>query len=187
MMLIKRNRVWHYQTKIDGRTFRRSTSETARRRAEAVARKIEAEARLRRRQPSDWLRLSHAMKREVARIETDISSRQAERALNTFTGFLRWMGRDPDITEITHDCWRTSNDTGLRLSLWLQRTRTLTSSSACYGKMAFTSPSLHPRPAGKQRCAPSRARNLCFSLTTLPTTIARHTPRSWSLALGQRN
>jgi len=103
MTLIKRNRVWHYQAKIHGRTFRRSTGETDRRRAEAAAKKIEAEVRLRKKQPSDWLRLSLAMNREVARIETDVSRSQADRALYAFAAFLIWLGRDPEISEITYD------------------------------------------------------------------------------------
>lgn len=103
MTLIKRGKIWHYQTKINGKTFRRSTGRSDRRLAEKEARKIETEARLRKKQPSDWLRLSQAMDREVERIETDISARQAERALNSFTAFMSWLGRDPEITEITHD------------------------------------------------------------------------------------
>ena len=101
MTLIKRNKVWHYQTKIDGKTYRRTTGQTDRRLAEKVARQLQAELRLRKKQPKDWLKLSQAIQREVARIETDISSRQAERALGTFTVFLKWLGCDPAVSEIT--------------------------------------------------------------------------------------
>jgi len=103
MTLIKRNRIWHYQAKINGRTFHRTTGHTDRRLAQQVARKIETEVRLRKKQPGDWLRLSQAMNREVARIETDVSGRRAERVLSSFGAFLKWLGRDPDITEITQD------------------------------------------------------------------------------------
>jgi integrase len=101
MTLIKRNKVWHYQTKIEGKTFRRSTGQTDRRLAEKVVQQIKDEVRLRKKQPEDWLRLSQAINREVARIETDISAHQAERALTVFSVFLAWMKRDLEITEIT--------------------------------------------------------------------------------------
>lgn len=107
MTLIKRNKVWHYQTKIDGRTFRKSTGQTDRRLAEKAVQQIKTEVRLRKKQPEDWLRLSQAMNREVARIETDVSKRQAERALSAFTVFLIWFKRDPDITEISEEVLET--------------------------------------------------------------------------------
>jgi integrase len=101
MTLIKRNKVWHYQTKINGKTFRRSTGQTDRRRAEQTAKQIKAEVRLRKKRPEDWLRLSQAMDREVERIEGDTSPRQAERTLSSFAAFLKWLGSDPEITAIT--------------------------------------------------------------------------------------
>lgn len=103
MTLIKRNKVWHYQTKINGKTFRRSTGATDRRHAQKVAKQFETEVQLRRKQPEDWLKLSQAMDREVERIEEDISSGQAKRALASFAAFLKWLGRDPDLSEINHD------------------------------------------------------------------------------------
>jgi len=107
MTLIKRNKVWHYQTKIEGKTFRRSTGQTDRRQAQRVAEQFRVEARLRKKQPEDWLRLSQAMNREVARIEADTSQGQAERTLTSFTAFLKWLKRDPDVTEISFETIET--------------------------------------------------------------------------------
>jgi len=107
MTLIKRNKVWHYQTKIEGKTFRRSTGQTDRRQAQRVAEQFRVETRLRKKQPEDWLRLSQAMNREVARIETDISPSQAVRALSAFTALLKWIGKDAEITEITRETLET--------------------------------------------------------------------------------
>ena len=114
-MLLKRNRIWHYQTKIGGRTFRRSTGQTNRRKAEDVAKQIEAQVRLRKRPRRDWGELSQAMVREVARIETDISPGRAERALSTFSMFLQWLERDPDVGEIAHDVLEAYQRHRLRL------------------------------------------------------------------------
>ena len=99
-MLIKRGKVWHYQTKIRGKTWRRSTKERDRARAEMVAKRIEVEVRLRRNRPDNWLKFSHAAHQEVQRLEIDVTQSQARRALTSFTQFLKWTRRDLDITEI---------------------------------------------------------------------------------------
>ena len=99
-MLIKRGKVWYYQTKINGKTWKRSTGHSDKRLAEREARKFEAQVRLRKNRPGDWLKFSQAAHRETQRLEADVSFRCAKRALESFTEFLKWAGRDVELTEI---------------------------------------------------------------------------------------
>ena len=99
-MLIKRGKVWYYQIKIKGKTWKRSTGHSDKRLAEREARKFETEVRLRKSRPGDWLKFSQAALRETQRLETDVSHRYAMRALQSFTEFLKWAGRDVELTQI---------------------------------------------------------------------------------------
>ncbi len=88
-------KVWNYQVKINGKTWCRSTGETDRKRAEAKVPRLRKLAQLHRDAPSGSLRLGNAIVREVARLEADVSRRQAERVGSALQNFLDWTGDIP--------------------------------------------------------------------------------------------
>ena len=59
MLYRKKNRhVWIYRIKVNGKTWERSTKETARRKAGGKVKELKRLAQLHREQPQDWLKLS---------------------------------------------------------------------------------------------------------------------------------
>jgi integrase len=112
MSLRKVGNVWIYRCKVDGKTWARSTGETDKRKAVAKIPELEALAQLHREQPVKLVRLSRAIVAEVARIEVDVSPRQAIRNHNCFKNFLKWLGRDIELSKIDTD-----------LLAWYQRDR----------------------------------------------------------------
>ena len=93
MLYRKKNRhVWTYRTKVNGKTWERSTGETVKRKAEGKVKELKRLAQLHREQPQDCLRLSQAIVREVNRLEQEISVWQATRVSASLEKFLRWAG-----------------------------------------------------------------------------------------------
>jgi integrase len=108
-MLIRRNKIWHYQTKIHGKTFRRSTGQTDRREAQRKALEFRKSVQLRKSlsASSRASTLHAAIAEETQRIEADVGPRQAERAGYCFLNFAKWMKNDvpletlpPDVLQI---------------------------------------------------------------------------------------
>jgi len=187
MTLIKRNKAWHYQTKIEGKTFHRSTGQTDRRQAERVAEQFRVEARLRKKQPEDWPKLSQAMNREVARIETDTSSQQAERALFSFAAFLAWLKRDPHLTEITHELLEEYQRYRLRGHARATVAKDINFLLRMLRENHIQLPRLRPKLDVKQRFVPFPGMNLFNFSTTSRTISAPSMPRFSLRVLDQRN
>ena len=91
-MLRKINNTWYYQTKINGKTWKRSTGETNRKRAEAKVPELRRLAQLQRNSPSNSLNLASAIVREVSRIEVDASPREGKRVAVALRNFVSWIG-----------------------------------------------------------------------------------------------
>lgn len=88
-------KVWIFKTKVNGKTWERSTGERDRRKAEARVPELKRLARLHRERPEGSLRLSSAIIREVTRLEGDVSAQQALRVSTSLEGFLGWAGDQP--------------------------------------------------------------------------------------------
>jgi integrase len=88
----KGRNVWIYQVKINNKTWCRSTGETDRKKAEAKIAELKKLAQLHRSAPNGSLKLANAIVREVARIESDVSIRQAERVGHALQNFYNWVG-----------------------------------------------------------------------------------------------
>lgn len=103
-MLIRRGRIWHYQCRVKGKIWKRSTGETDKRRALQKLPALKAQARSLREcsneRPSHYLA---AMTREITRLELDVSRPQAERVGHALTNFARWIGKDMAMAQITTD------------------------------------------------------------------------------------
>jgi integrase len=105
MMLIKRNKVWHYQTKVHGRTFKRSTGQTDKRKAVEMATSFQCQARLLRQLSTTSPRCSlhEAIVEEVQRIEMDVGPGRAKRVKGCLMNFARWIGRDLALERLPGD------------------------------------------------------------------------------------
>jgi integrase len=101
-MLVKRRKIWHYQTKINGKSWSRSTGETDKRRAEPKAKEIAAIAALLKKRPDASRQLSGAIMAEVERLESDVSDGQAERVGYALGNVLTRIG-DRSLDRITFD------------------------------------------------------------------------------------
>jgi integrase len=101
MTLIKRNKVWYYQTKINGKTWRRSTGQADRRDAEKQAREFQGQVQLLRGSSSPSQSLHQAMADEVSRLEVYVSAGEAQRAVETFRVFAKYLGKDVPLSRIT--------------------------------------------------------------------------------------
>jgi len=88
----KGRNVWIYQTKINGKSWCRSTGETSRKKAKAKVPELRKLAQLHRDAPDGSLKLGNSIVREVARIEADVSKRQADRVDCALRNFLDWAG-----------------------------------------------------------------------------------------------
>ncbi len=97
----RNSKVWHYQTKVNGRSWTRSTGETDKRRARAKTPELEGLAELHRKRRGKLLRFSQAMVAEIARAEQDVGIRAAERASDSLRIFLKWLKRDIELEKIT--------------------------------------------------------------------------------------
>lgn len=84
------SRVWLYQCKIDGKTWCRTTGQTDKRKAQREVPRLARLAELHRTRPSESLRLSKAIVREVARVEEDVSANQAVRVSYGLLRFLKY-------------------------------------------------------------------------------------------------
>ena len=75
MPLVKKpgRKIWHYQVKLNGRTWCRSTGETSRRRAEVKAAELKRLADTLRKRPAGCLQLKRAIIEEVARVKIEVS------------------------------------------------------------------------------------------------------------------
>ncbi len=91
-MLRKINNTWYYQTKVNGKTWRRTTGETNRRKAETKVPKLKRLVRLHRNSPENSLNLDSAILAEVTRVELDTSAREAERVGQALRNFRNWIG-----------------------------------------------------------------------------------------------
>ncbi|MFC1601904.1 tyrosine-type recombinase/integrase, partial [Candidatus Sumerlaeota bacterium] len=83
---------WYYQTKINGKTWKRTTGESNRRRAEAKVPELKRLAQLHRVSPKNSLGLKPAILREVSRVEADTSVREAKRVAQGLRNFVDWIG-----------------------------------------------------------------------------------------------
>ena len=94
MTLIRRNKIWHWQTRVDGKTIRRSTHESDKRSAQRKAQTFRAELLLRKRLSSNSppATLAETILAEVARVEADVGTRQAERVRICLLNFEEWIG-----------------------------------------------------------------------------------------------
>jgi len=103
-MLTKRNKVWHYQTKIRGRTFKRSTGQTDKAKALRMVPEFERQARLRRElsAASPSSSLFQAIADETQRIEMDIGPRQAKRTSYGLMNFAKFV-RDLPLERLPAD------------------------------------------------------------------------------------
>ncbi len=102
-MLFKRGKIWHYQIKLNDKTWRKSTGQTNKHLAEREAEKFESLIQWRKKRHGGSLTFSQAVPREVDRLESDVSHCTALRALKSFEAFLKWLGRDVELPEITTD------------------------------------------------------------------------------------
>ncbi len=100
-MLIKRNKIWHYQIKIHGRTWKRTTGETDKRKAQEKVPELHRLALLHAQQPQSSPRLYQAIVREIARVESDIGSGQAKRIAYCLQAFATWIGADVPLESVT--------------------------------------------------------------------------------------
>jgi len=91
-ILIKRNKIWHYQVRLKGsqKFWKRSTHEANYRRALAVAKTLHQQALLLSDTPNEQPRLAKAIMTETMRLEDEISSRQADRVNIALNNFLAW-------------------------------------------------------------------------------------------------
>ena len=92
-MLVKRGNIWHHVVKVNGRKVSRSTGMSDKRRAQARAQELEEVAQLLRESPNISLEINGAIVREVARVEADISVREASRVGQSLRNFAKWVGR----------------------------------------------------------------------------------------------
>jgi len=100
-MLRKRNQVYHVQFWMNRKLLSRSTGQTDRRLAERAAREILRLARLRTMRPEESQRLEEAIVLEIARIEQDVSSRQAQRTEISLLAFREFLAGNPPLMDIT--------------------------------------------------------------------------------------
>lgn len=98
---LPKSQYWNVQIKINGRAITRSTKETDKRKAQAAAIEIERQVRLLYERPAVARKFSQARVAEVARLETDVSSRQADRVEYALWNFEKWAG-DVPLDRITH-------------------------------------------------------------------------------------
>src|SRR5256885_109862 len=103
MSLRKVGNVWIYRCKVNGKTWARSTGETDKRKAFAKISQLDTLAQLHREQPAKSVKFSRAIVAEVARIEVDVSPRQALRNHLCFKNFLKWLGQDIELAKINTD------------------------------------------------------------------------------------
>jgi len=106
MVLFKRNLVWHWQCRDQGRTIRKTTGQSDKREAQKVARQFQEEHLLRKKlssnsQPSP--QLSEAILREINRVELDIGVRQSQRVQNCLLNFRKWVGQDIALEALPAD------------------------------------------------------------------------------------
>lgn len=104
-MLTKRNKVWHYQTKIHGRTWSRSTGQTDKRKALEQVPALRHQAQLQRQLSTTCARCSlhQAIVDEVQRVEMDIGTQRAQRVRYALKGFARFVGRDVPLERLPAD------------------------------------------------------------------------------------
>ena len=103
MSLRKVGNVWIYRCKVNGKTWSRSTGETDKRKAVAKIPQLETLAQLHREQPVKLVKLSRAIVAEVERIEVDVSKASALRIHYCLKSFLKWLGRDTELSKIDTD------------------------------------------------------------------------------------
>jgi len=103
--LIKRKRVWYFQTKIHGRTFKRSTGQTDRREALKMVPAFRHQVQLQRQLSTSSPRCSlhEVIVEEVQRIEMDVGAGRAKRVKCSLTSFARWVGRDLALERLPGD------------------------------------------------------------------------------------
>ena len=92
--------VWYYHCSINGKKWERSTGEVDRDRALFQVPHLEKMAQLYRKRSGDCLRLKSAITAEVARLEADVSTRQAERVSYALANFFTWLGKDALLDRI---------------------------------------------------------------------------------------
>ena len=81
-----------FRTMVNGKTWERTTGETQQKRAQAKIPELKRLAQLHRERPGNSLKLGPAIVREVARIEQDVSGRQAERVGDGLRRFFEFAG-----------------------------------------------------------------------------------------------
>ena len=94
---------WIFRTRVNGKTWDRSTGETDRKKAEAKAVQLAAQAELHRRRPAESLSLEKAILAEVERLETDVSEQQALRVRDGLMNFLKWCRKTLKKKDISLD------------------------------------------------------------------------------------
>ena len=103
-MLIKKKgcKIWIFRTRVNGKTWERSTGESDRRRAHVKVAELERLAQLQRKRGGGSLGLSQAIYREIEHVESDVSAFQADRLSYAFQNFLKRVG-DLPIERITFE------------------------------------------------------------------------------------
>jgi integrase len=85
-------KVWHYQCRIGGKSWCRSTGETNKRKAAEAARVLQRQARLLRTRGRGSSTLLPAIVAEVERVEMDVGAREAQRVSQALTNFFTFAG-----------------------------------------------------------------------------------------------
>lgn len=91
---------WIYRTMVNGKTWERSTGESAERKAQAKVPELVALAQMHRTQPSDCLRLKDAIVKEVDIITKDVSEREGARVDEGLGRFFAFVGKDIALEKI---------------------------------------------------------------------------------------
>jgi len=95
LVRVPKSRYWHYQTKINGKTWRRSTGQTNRKLAVREVPRLKAIAEKLRKRPGRCSMLSDAIPREVDRVESDVGRSRAARVRVYLINFARFTGDVP--------------------------------------------------------------------------------------------
>ena len=100
LRLIPSKNVWVYQTKINGKTWARSTGQSSKKKAIKEVTKLQKLAEAMRRNPDADTTLEIAVKREIERVREEVSENQGLRVRYSMNVFMAYAGKNRRLEKI---------------------------------------------------------------------------------------